>query len=99
MERSSHLRQVLPHLPLVPNLSFLLETPEEFDVDVHALHLDLALDARVLFEREGWLSGRLARLRALIGAAKLRRRPNLFWEWEEPPSTPNWSISWNGVIR
>jgi predicted nucleotidyltransferase len=98
-ERSQHLREALPRLPLTPALSFLLETPEEFDADVHSLQLDLALDAQVLFEKEGWLSARLDRLRALIRAAKLRRRPDLFWEWEEPPQTRHWSISWQGVVR
>jgi hypothetical protein len=80
-------------------LSFLLRTPEEFDRDVRPLYLDLALDARVLYDRDGWLAARLDRLRELLREARLRRRPNLFWEWEEPPSRNDWAITWQGVRR
>jgi hypothetical protein len=98
-DRDGALREVLPERPLVPQLSLLARTPEEFEGDVRPLHLDLALDARVLFDRDGYLQGRLERLRQLVRQAKLRRRPDLFWEWEEPPTRPDWSITWEGVQR
>jgi predicted nucleotidyltransferase len=98
-DRDAALREVLPERPLVPPLSFLSRTPEEFDRDVRPLYLDLALDARVLFDRDGYLAGRLARLQELVREAKLRRRPDLFWEWEEPPTRPDWAITWEGVQR
>jgi len=98
-DRDAALREVLPERPLLPELSFLLRTPEEFERDVRPLYLDLALDARVLFDRDGYLSGRLARLRELVRLARLRRRPDLFWEWEEPPTRPDWAITWEGVTR
>jgi hypothetical protein len=98
-DRDAALREVLPERPLVPELSFLLRTPEDFEADVRPLHLDLALDARVLFDRDGYLAERLSRLRDLVHLAKLRRRPDLFWEWEEPPTRRDWAITWEGVQR
>ena len=98
-DRDAALREVLPERPLLPTLSFLLRTPEEFERDVRPLYLDLALDARVLFDRDEYLASRLARLRELVRLAKLRRRPDLFWEWEEPPTRPDWAITWEGVQR
>jgi len=98
-DRDAALREVLPERPLVPELSLLSRTPEEFETDVRPLYLDLALDARVLFDRDGYLAGRLFRLRELVRLAKLRRRPDLFWEWEEPPTRPDWAITWEGVQR
>ena len=71
-------------------------TPCEFEADVTPLHLDLALDARVLVERGGYLSARLARLRELLAEAGLERGRDLFWRWRRPHCR-DWAITWDGV--
>lgn len=75
----------------------LARTRREFVVDVTPLHLDLALDAVVLFERAGFLSERLTRLRQLIEEAGLERMPDLFWGWRKAPGRRDWAITWDGV--
>lgn len=88
-----------PPLPTGPPLALLLRTPEEFLADVAPLDLDLALDARVLFERDGFLTRHLARLRELVSEADLVRGPNLLWTWRTPPSRRDWAITWEGVRK
>ncbi|MDI7268879.1 MAG: nucleotidyltransferase domain-containing protein [Myxococcota bacterium] len=95
-ERARRVR--LPLLDLgAMQVQVLARTPAEFTADVTGLHLDLALDALVVRERDGWLSSRLARLRELIETAGLERGPNLFWRWRKPPRGPDWAITWEGV--
>jgi predicted nucleotidyltransferase len=78
-------------------LSLVARTPEEFEADITPLHLDLALDARVLYERAGWLSSRLAIVRQRIEEATLVRRADLVWQWRVTPRTCDWAITWEGV--
>jgi len=101
LEPTSSKRHVLltpPPLPPGPPVSLLLLTPEEFLADVRPIDLDVALDARVLFERHAFLTTHLGRLRALIEEAGLYRTARLFWRWKTPP-VPDWAITWNGVRR
>jgi hypothetical protein len=88
-----------PSLPPGPDVTLVLRTPEEFLSDVAPLDLDLALDARVLFDRDGLVAESLARLRALIDEAGLVRGEDLFWRWKVPPSRRDWAITWQGVRR
>jgi predicted nucleotidyltransferase len=92
-------RQVrLPLLELTGiDVQVLARTPGEFEADVTPLHLDLAVDAVVLRERDGYLAERLRRLRELLGEAGLERGADLFWRWRVPPRRPDWAITWNGV--
>lgn len=75
----------------------LARTRQEFLADVTPLHLDLALDAIVLFDRDGFLADRLAQLRQLIEEAGLERTPDLFWGWRKAPRRRDWAITWEGV--
>jgi predicted nucleotidyltransferase len=77
-------------------LQVLARTPDDFLKDVTPLHLDLALDARVIFERDGFLTEHLERLRELIHEAGLYRTSQLFWRWKRPPRR-DWAITWQGV--
>lgn len=88
-----------PPLPPGPTLSLILRTPEEFLADVAPLDLDLALDGRVLFERDGFLTRQLARLNELIAQAEIERGSDLFWRWKRPPTRRDWAITWEGVIK
>jgi hypothetical protein len=86
--------------PLAPPLrcSFLSKTPEEFDADVTSLMLDLALDARLLWDPEAYFGPRLARLRNLLQEAQLERQEREFgflWIFHRWPRGP-WQLDWNG---
>jgi len=85
-------------LPSGPAVSLMLLTPEEFLADVRPIDLDIALDARALFERDAFLTTHLGRLRQLIEEAGLYRTPRLFWRWKTPPAR-DWAITWEGVRR
>jgi len=72
-------------------------TPEEFLADIAPLHLDLALDARILHDEDEWLAGRLARVRQRLQEAGLERGPDLVWRWRRLPRAADWAITWDGV--
>jgi hypothetical protein len=99
-ERSREIRAPLMRLRAsglgATNVQVLARTPEAFLSDVTSLHLDLGLDAIVLWERDSFLTRNLERLRALIQEAGLYRTPKLFWHWKRPP-VRDWSITWQGV--
>jgi predicted nucleotidyltransferase len=82
-----------------PQVSIRALTPEELERDIAPVDLDIAVDARILFDRGGYLSGRLATVRERIAEAGLVRGPDLFWRWTEWPSRADWEISWQGVRR
>lgn len=94
-ERSRQIRDPLRGLG-ASGVQILARTPENFLADVTPLHLDLALDAIVLHERDGFLSGNLARVRELLDEAGLYRTPALFWRWKRTPRR-DWAIEWQGV--
>jgi predicted nucleotidyltransferase len=94
--RSAQVRGPLAGLGAL-QVQVLARTPEEFVADVTPLHLDLALDAIVLLERERFLTLRLERLRELLALAGLERGPDLFWRWRSPPKVRDWAITWEGV--
>jgi predicted nucleotidyltransferase len=97
LERSAEVGEPLSGLGLVP-VQVTARTPAEFLADITPLHLDLAVDAVVLFERDGFLSRHLGRVRERIAEAGLERGPDLFWRWRQPPG-PGWAICWDGVRR
>ena len=94
-ERAREIRAPLRGLHR-EKIQVLARTPQAFLADVTPLHLDLALDAIVLAERDGFLTTHLARLRELINQAGLYRAPSLFWRWKQPPRK-DWAITWDGV--
>ena len=95
-ERSAQVAEPLAGLGTVL-VQVLARTPEEFLHDITPLHLDLALDAVVVFERDGFLTRHLGRVRERIAEAGLERRTDLFWQWRRPPRVRDWAITWEGV--
>jgi hypothetical protein len=74
------------------------KTPSEFESQFPSLYLDIGLDGVILHEREDYATGKLSRIREIIGqAGLLRERPNgeMKWVWETPP-TRHWEITWEG---
>lgn len=82
-------------------IAILARTKKEFTADVTPLHLDLAEDAEVFYDPEGFLREKLSRVRELIEEAGLERRrigESLFWWWKKgmQPRPGTWAITWEG---
>jgi predicted nucleotidyltransferase len=93
LERLVPLKQLLP--PGCEGVSLLLRTPEEFTDHVSSLHLDIALDGKVLYDPQGYMADRLSHLRRLVenmGLYRERTEAGHEWRWKKPPTgrwTPN----------
>ena len=77
----------------------LTKTPEEFDADVTPLMLDVAVDARILWDPQGYLASRLERLRAILRDAHLERETHdygFLWVFRHPPRGL-WELDWQGL--
>ncbi|HEY3354413.1 MAG TPA: nucleotidyltransferase domain-containing protein [Polyangia bacterium] len=95
LARAAELRR--PVLERTEPVAVLARTSAEFEADVTPLHLDLALDAIVLAERDAYLTTRLAQLRCRLDEAGLWRDADLTWRWRRLPTVANWAIGWDGV--
>lgn len=81
------------------HVSILGKTVAEFEGHFPALYLDIGLDGIVLFDRDGYLAGKLARIRALIEEADLLRRQldgDFLWQFTHPVPPASWSLEWEG---
>ncbi len=79
--------------------SILGKSVAEFESHFPALYLDIGLDGIVLFDRDGYVAGKLARIRALIKEAGLVRRQldgNFIWKFTHPVPPASWSLEWEG---
>lgn len=83
-----------------PSARFIATTPEDFATSFPAYYLDLGLDARVLYEVDGYLAERLRRIRDIMEAAGLYRvgeRGNFGWRWKRQPTIGKvWVLDWEG---
>jgi predicted nucleotidyltransferase len=98
LDRSRALRRALP-VRWRGRAATIAKTPQEFETEFPSYYLDVAVDGQVLFDRDGYLQDRLARIRQRIEEAGLRRRKigrDFLWTWETPPEGP-WRIEWSGV--
>ncbi len=96
--RIQYLGSLLPLERLGP-ISLIAKTQAEFEGDFPSSYLDIALDGIILYDREGYMQQKLARIRELIQAAGLSRRRTEYgfcWEWQKPPRG-HWRIDWSGV--
>lgn len=75
-------------------------TPEEFEKYFPSVYLDMGLDAIVLYDTEGYLTRRLARIREIISQVGLVRERiadgEYFWDWKRPIGYP-WELDWEGL--
>lgn len=86
-------------LPRVQHqVTIVAKTREEFLSAFPSLYLDLGLDGKVLYDRDGFLSERLAMIRKIIRQAGLRREKRdygFIWRWRNRPKR-GWEITWEG---
>lgn len=84
-----------------PGASARLVARAEFEQGFPSLYLDLGLDGQVLWERAGYATTQLDRIRELIeeaGLYRMRLSPgNFYWTWKRPPAPGRWRIDWTGV--
>lgn len=82
----------------IPSVSVLARTVDEFTADVTPLHLDLAADAVIVYDPEGFLASKLERVRQLIrqaGLVRQRTAHGWVWWWRQQP-LPGWYLTWDG---
>lgn len=93
------MKSLCPRYRDTTELSVLGKTPEEFEHYFPSLYLDIGLDGVVRYDRNGYVAGKLKRIRdsiAQIGLVRVRLdRNNMFWNWERTVTRP-WEITWEG---
>lgn len=79
-------------------ISVLAKEPAEFEGYFPSLYLDIGLDGIILYDPEGYMASKLARIREIIEEAGLyrgRRDGELMWLWKRQPAL-HWAIEWDG---
>lgn len=78
-------------------VSLLTKTPEEFEANLSALYLDIALDGRILYDPTGYAARKLQHLRDLLvqrrGLYRERTPAGDVWRWRERPGGA-WRLTW-----
>ena len=81
------------------HIQVMAKTPQQFDGHLPAVYLDIALDARVLYDPTSYLAECLDKLRRIIDKAGLYRERiseySFMWRWKDPPPFGQWSIEWD----
>jgi nucleotidyltransferase-like protein len=83
--------------PRQPDASIRALTPAEYARDLSALDLDIAIDGRVLWDRDGYTASRLALIRQRLDEAGHYRTADLRWQWRKWPTRADWEINWDRV--
>lgn len=95
LQRHFFLKSILPE-DWRAQISFLAKTPEEFESSLPSLYLDIALDALVIYDPQGYLRERLRGLQQQIARLGLRRERSdgdWVWRWEGKPPA-DWRLTW-----
>lgn len=82
-------------------VSVIAKTPEEFDSCFPPLYLDIALDGKILMDKDNFMENRLKNIRRIIEDAALNRvkvEDELLWRWKSPKK-PGWELDWSGVVE
>lgn len=80
------------------SISHLARTPAEIERRIQSLHLDIALDGRILYDPRGYAAERLGSLRRLMKQVGLYREQTPtgeVWRWKREPSVP-WVLGVGG---
>lgn len=99
IERYRKIKEILPQ-NWRGRISILAKTPDEFEIVLPPLYLEIALDGLILYDSQEYARIQLQKLRRLIQSKDLRRekRGNDFiWQWGRFPGF-GWSLSWKEAI-
>lgn len=102
LPRDRFERAAYVHWPVVGRfrrrISVLAKEPAEFEGYFPSLYLDIGLDGIILYDPEGYMAGKLRRIREIIeeaGLYRVRRDGELMWLWKRRPAL-HWAIEWDG---
>ncbi len=99
-ERAHLLYETLRDISLDFDFSVYDRTPQEFETQFPSVYLDMGLDSIVVYDPEGYLTQKLARIREIISDVALVRERitdgEFFWDWKRSVSYP-WALDWEGL--
>lgn len=90
-----------PLLNFQEKIQVIAKTPQEFDSYFPSLYLDIALDGKILFDKDRFMEERFKKIREIIKNSTLSRvkqGEEFFWRWKSP-KRPGWELGWGGVVE
>lgn len=90
-----------PLLNFEEKVSIIAKTPEEFDSCFPPLYLDMAMDGKILMDKDRFMEARLKKIKKIIENSALNRVKHddeFFWRWKSPKK-PGWRLDWGGVVE
>jgi len=78
------------------SVSLLAKTPEEFEVRIPSLYLDIAIDGKILYDPQHYAEAKLDYIRDRLREAGLyreRTEAGDLWLWAKQPTQP-WALEW-----
>lgn len=99
LARMGYIRE--PLINFDESISIIAKTPEEFDSFFPSLYLDIALDGKLLLDKDGFMEGRLEKIKQIIIASALKRvekEGEFIWKWNSPKK-PGWELDWGGLVE
>jgi len=82
-------------------LCVLCDLCDEFDLIFPPLFLDIALDGKILADRDGFMEERLKKIRKIMKDSSLYRIKDggeFLWQWNSPKK-PGWKLDWGGLVE
>ena len=80
-------------------ITVIAKTKKEFLSTFSPLYLDIGLDGKVVYDTDGFMKERLAKIKTIISQAGLFREmrgpSDQRWDWHQPPKK-GWAIDWKG---
>ena len=98
-DRHIYVKRLLPP-PWRAVASILAKTPDEFEASIQTVYLDIATDGIVLYDKDQYISDRLAQVRRQLQSAGLHRTQQgreMQWRWKSMPRA-DWSFEWDDVL-
>lgn len=90
-----------PLLNFEEKVSVIAKTPEEFDSCFPPLYLDIALDGKILIDKDMFMEKRLKKIGEIIknsALSRVKKGDEFFWRWNSPRK-PGWILDWGGVVE
>jgi predicted nucleotidyltransferase len=99
LARMGYIRE--PLFKFDEKVQVLAKTPDEFDSFFPPLYLDIALDGKILVDKDGFMVNRLRKIRKIIKDSSLYRikeGDEFLWQWNSPKK-PGWELDWGGLVE
>lgn len=99
LARMGYIRTTL--LNFKEKVSIIAKTPEEFDSCFPPLYLDMAMDGKILIDKDKFMEKRLKKIKKIIENSTLHRvkqGDEFFWRWKSPKK-PGWELDWGGIAE